>query len=44
MVNKFIDAFSKALKKKYQLLIQPRSTLKGKELDGYNALKKEETK
>jgi len=44
MVNKFIDAFKKALKKKYQLLTQPRNTHKGKELAECNAFKKQETK
>jgi hypothetical protein len=44
MVNKCIDAFNKALKKKYQLLTQPRNTPKGKELVEYNAFKEQETK
>jgi hypothetical protein len=44
MVNKFIDAFNMALKKKYQLFSHPRSTLKGKKLAEYDAFKKQETK
>jgi hypothetical protein len=43
-VNNFIDSFNVALKKKYQLLCQPRNTLKGKVLAEYNAFKKQETK
>jgi hypothetical protein len=44
MVNKFIDDFNMALKKKYQLFSHPRSTLKGKKLAEYDAFKKQETK
>ena len=43
-VNKFIDAINMVLNKKYQLLGHPRSTLKGKKLDEYDAFKKQETK
>jgi hypothetical protein len=43
MVNKFIDAFKMALKKKYQLFSHPRSALKGKKLAEYDAFKKQET-
>lgn len=44
MVNRFIDAFNKALEKKYQLFSHPRSALKGKKLAEYDAFKKQETK
>jgi len=44
MEKKFIDSFTMVLKKKYQLLSQPRNTLKGKEFAEYDAFKKQETK